>query len=312
MSTKVIIPEISDDISPVLSLLKLLGVIIASFFLIQFVLFIGFFILRMDFTATLLALNNPLEHPELENTVLIVQGILHLGIYTFSSLAYLFFVEKKKISSLNSGKGSFMLIPFVICILVMITFVPANSWVIEWNRSLALPKVFNKIEEWLLTKERVGMELSRIMTNITSLPDFILTFLIVAVIGPIGEELLFRGLIQNKFTIIFKSPHMAILTTSILFSAVHLQFLGFFPRLILGLLLGYIYYWSKNIAIPILAHIVNNGTIVVVYYLYHNGFIDSRQLTAKAGLGEVVLSLLIGTGLLFWFWKRYESKHHSI
>jgi membrane protease YdiL (CAAX protease family) len=85
---------------------------------------------------------------------------------------------------------------------------------------------------------------------------------VIALIPAIGEELLFRGVIQGS---IFKNTniHVAVLLTSIIFSAFHLQFYGFLPRMVLGILLGYSLAWSGSLWLPVLIHFINNGAAVV-------------------------------------------------
>jgi hypothetical protein len=83
-----------------------------------------------------------------------------------------------------------------------------------------------------------------------------------------GEELLFRGALQTIFLRWIRNPHVAILLVAFIFSAIHMQFYGFFPRLALGLLFGYLFYWSNNLWIPIFAHLVNNGAVVINTFIY--------------------------------------------
>ncbi|TAF81977.1 MAG: CPBP family intramembrane metalloprotease, partial [Sphingobacteriales bacterium] len=90
--------------------------------------------------------------------------------------------------------------------------------------------------------------------------------LMIAILPAIGEELFFRGTIQNIFTALFKNPHVAVWLTAILFSAIHLQFYGFLPRMFLGALFGYLFIWGKSIWLPILGHFLNNGFAVIMAF----------------------------------------------
>jgi membrane protease YdiL (CAAX protease family) len=164
-------------------------------------------------------------------------------------------------------------------------------------------------EEWAKSKEASAEELTKLLIDIRTPADFLLTFLIVAVIAGIGEELLFRGVIQNKLFALFKNIHVAIWFSAILFSAIHLQFYGFIPRMMLGVIFGYLYYWSNNIWVPIIAHFTNNGFTVLGMYLFNMKMVNyNLEDTTKAPIGMAISSLIITSGLMFSFWKYYTGK----
>ncbi len=80
---------------------------------------------------------------------------------------------------------------------------------------------------------------------------------------------------------------MGIWVSAILFSALHMQFYGFFPRMLLGAFFGYLLLWSGSLWLPIIAHFVNNCVAVIFYYLKFNGI-------------KVVDIEIIGTGETLW------------
>ena len=95
----------------------------------------------------------------------------------------------------------------------------------------------------------------------------VINLLLIAVLPGIGEELLFRGVIQKHIGGWIRSPVAAIWIAALIFSAIHMQFEGFFPRLVLGAILGYLYYWTNNLWVPIIAHAFNNGIQVALIYV---------------------------------------------
>ena len=99
-----------------------------------------------------------------------------------------------------------------------------------------------------------------------SVSDLLINLVIIGLIAAIAEEIFFRGILQQIFKEWSKSIHSSVLITAFLFSAIHMQFSGFLPRFILGILLGYMYYWTKTIWIPIIIHFINNGIIVILSY----------------------------------------------
>jgi uncharacterized protein len=108
-----------------------------------------------------------------------------------------------------------------------------------------------------------------LLAKITSLKDYLVALLVMAILPAVVEELLFRGALQKMLTNISHKPGVAILITSIIFSAIHLSFYGFFARLFLGLILGYIFHYSRNIWLSILFHFLNNALVVTTIYYYH-------------------------------------------
>lgn len=135
-----------------------------------------------------------------------------------------------------------------------------------WNQSIELPAFLSGIEELLKSLEAQAKEMTEAFLKMDSVFDLLVNLIMVGFLAGLGEELLFRGTIQKFLTEWWKNPHVAIILTGFIFSAIHLQFYGFFPRWALGILFGYIFYWSGNIWIPIIAHALFNGSQVLVYY----------------------------------------------
>lgn len=135
------------------------------------------------------------------------------------------------------------------------------------NQQMKLPESLANMEAWMEAKELEMKTITEKMLVGTSFSDLLLNLLVVAVVPAIGEELLFRGSLQPILTRWFKNYHVAIWATAIIFSAIHVQFYGFIPRLLMGAAFGYLFYWSKSIWLPILAHFLNNGTAVVLYFI---------------------------------------------
>src|SRR5205085_7435623 len=104
--------------------------------------------------------------------------------------------------------------------------------------------------------------------QINSLPRYILSLFIIALLPAIFEETFFRGGLQNFLTRWFKSPWVAILLTSIIFSIIHLSYYGFFVRFALGVILGFIFYYSGSLWLSILFHLLFNGLQVTALYAF--------------------------------------------
>src|SRR5690606_21183338 len=104
--------------------------------------------------------------------------------------------------------------------------------------------------------------------------ELILGILVIGVLAGIGEEYLFRGILQPKLHIYTGNAHAGIWLAAFIFSAIHFQFYGFLPRLMLGALFGYLYYYSGSLVYPIIAHILNNVFTVVAVYLSKLGIVE--------------------------------------
>jgi len=135
--------------------------------------------------------------------------------------------------------------------------------------------------------------------------------IVIAVIPAIGEELTFRGVIQKLLSKWFRNPHWAIFLTAFLFSAMHVQFLSFLPRFFLGMVLGYIYFWTGSIWLSILVHLVNNAVAVVFYNYYYGGQAGDyleKVGTPETGFYLAIIGAVAGTGLLYLIYKRSREK----
>jgi hypothetical protein len=138
----------------------------------------------------------------------------------------------------------------------------------------------------------------------------VFNLVLVAIIPAIGEELVFRGVLQKLFGEWTKNKFMGIWISAILFSAMHLQFYGFIPRMLLGALLGYSLLWTGSIWIPILGHFVNNAFAVLLTYLEQRGKISSsiETLGTSSDTRQVVLvSFVLVIILLFGLKKMSQN-----
>lgn len=192
---------------------------------------------------------------------------------------------------------------FLIAICSMIVI----SVIGEWNLNLDFGN--SDFANWARASEDQLKILTEHLTNFTSFGHFILAFFIVAVIPGIGEELLFRGLIQNNLRIALKNHHIAIWLTGFIFAAIHLQFFGLAPRMFLGVLFGYLYHWSGKLTIAMLAHLINNGMAIIVLYLAQQGTIEisPEEMEQAAPWPALLIFGCMGVYLMVKFKERFSS-----
>lgn len=137
----------------------------------------------------------------------------------------------------------------------------------QLNQLLPMP-------EWMLKMEEEGKSLIKQILVMDNIQDLIFNILLIGVLPAIGEELLFRGVIQKRLAEHLKRPQTAIWLSAIIFSAIHFQFQGFFPRMFLGALLGYLFWLGGSLWLAILVHFINNAFQVIMYYLYEKKITD--------------------------------------
>lgn len=216
---------------------------------------------------------------------------------------------------LRRGKESFMKIdkfpesiPVLMVIMLALLIIPVASYTGMLNSKMGFPDWLSGVEEWMRTKEDIASDLTGLLIKSTGIGGLMINILIMAAIPSIAEEMIFRGVLQQILSRIFRSGHAGIWITAILFSAVHLQFFGFLPRLILGLGFGYLFFWGGNLWLPIIAHFINNTVpIVMSHFIEWKGLSDKASgLVEKQILLPLVPALLV-VGIFYYFWSEYKK-----
>lgn len=253
-------------------------------------------------------LSNPNKDiPHIKEIYWIVQGgTLLLGMGGGAFL-YQKWVAKQNFSDLNTHK-SISLWGIGLSVLIFILAIPIASELMRWNNSLH----FGSFDRQIRDLENQAKMIVDLITQMDSFAEMLIVLFVIAVIPAFAEEYLFRGLVQNEFLRWLKNPHITVWLTAAIFSAVHFQFLGFFPRLFLGVLLGYLYVWSGNIFYPMLGHFCNNGLQVLALYLYQRKMIGEDIASEDYPIPVAVLivtSILLLGNLLYAnrFFKQSKS-----
>lgn len=198
------------------------------------------------------------------------------------------------------------LLLITLCITIVYVLQPFLGWVIELNQQMNLPGFLKEVETWMKAQEDLAAEMTKNFLAMDNLTGLTVNLILIAVLPAIGEELLFRGCLQNIFTRWTGNKHWGIWIAALLFSAIHLQFYGFVPRTLLGALFGYLFIWSNNLWIPILAHFVNNASAVITAYLYQKKGLplDKMYGPEQTGWYYPVISFMITAALIWVFYTR--------
>ena len=133
----------------------------------------------------------------------------------------------------------------------------------------------------------------------------------IAILPALGEELMFRGVIQRILTNWTKNYHWGIWITAFLFSAMHMQFYGFLPRMALGAMFGYLLVWTGTMWVPILAHFVNNAMGVLGYYFIGKGVISKDVEEWGTGTEQLPLAIFSIAIVGFLLFLIYRGELHK-
>jgi len=263
----------------------------------------------MDF---LLNASDPMSHPELKAPLFIVQGCATLfGLIVIPAL-YVFSIERKNPFQLVNQRPVYGIM-LLITAGITISFMATNSVFIDWNANLQLPESLKGLQDWAKEKEDLAAEITKFLTQFNSFGEFAFAFLVIAILPGIGEELVFRGLLQPELHRATKNIHVAIWLSAIMFSAIHMQFFGFVPRVLLGALFGYLYYWSGDLRMSMFAHFVNNGFSVLMIYLNQLKIVDMDMEAPEAAPWPAVVGFTIVTFVLLVYLKKfYEARNSSL
>lgn len=155
------------------------------------------------------------------------------------------------------------LLPGLLTVALVMASVPAMNVIVKWNMSLSLPECLGWLEAAMKSAEQSAQEFTRVLIGGSGVKSLIAALLIVGVLAAVSEELFFRGALQQLLLTGGMRVHVAVWTTAVIFSAVHMQFYGFVPRLILGAGFGYLAVWSGSVWLGALAHFTNNAIAAV-------------------------------------------------
>lgn len=197
----------------------------------------------------------------------------------------------------------------LIAILALLVVTPCISVVGYLNQQMSLPDWLSGVEEWMRAMEDQAEVAIQKFIEVKTTGGLLFNLFMIAVIPALGEEFLFRGVIQQIFTKMTRNYHWGIWISAFLFSALHMQFFGFVPRVLLGALFGYFLVYSGSIWIPVAAHFVNNAVGVLMLYSASNGeselekVMDPDFSTGISGYWPIAVVSLMAT-----LWLVYRMK----
>ena len=245
------------------------------------------------------------------NSIIIVAQNVLVFIAPAAAFAYLVYQAPWRFLRLDKTPA---LKDIVLVVAVMVVSLPAMNYLVEMNKLMHLPDWLSGVEEWMRESEDAALELTNSLLSTTSFLEMLWLVLIVGVLTGIAEEMFFRGAMLGTFLQKPVNKHVSIIFVAAIFSAFHLQFFGFFPRLLLGIWFGYLVVWTRSLWVPIIAHALNNSLVVVATYLANTQVIeasgiDSLGLPQEGQFPIMAIASAIVTALIIYiFVKTRKTK----
>ncbi len=214
--------------------------------------------------------------------------------------ALLYYSQPRQYLKINiHGRQWFLAFVAVVMALLLI---PLNNLLTSWNGSWNLGPLESSMR---LMSDKANQMVEQ-MLSLTSYPDLLLQLFVVALVPAVCEEIFFRGGLQQVFHKWFGNIHVAIFVTALVFSIAHGDLYGLVPRFLLGLVLGYLFFFSGTIWVSAAAHFLNNASVVVLYNLYHRGIVAINPADPLSIPWHIVVMCTLGALFLFllYFFKK--------
>ncbi|MEO7983667.1 MAG: type II CAAX endopeptidase family protein [Bacteroidota bacterium] len=192
---------------------------------------------------------------------------------------------------------------FLAGVAVLIVAMPAVGFLGELNRNVQFPA---GIEKWMKEQELEAAKSIQAILSKHTIKDLVLNVICIAGLAAVGEELFFRGVAQRLLIKLFKSPWAGIIISAFLFSAMHVQFYGFLPRFVLGILLGAVYWYSGSLWTAILAHFVYDAALILLVY-FNPASLNEENTLHLSNVALAAATSLAGVVLLLVWMKKNST-----
>ncbi len=294
--------QTKESVNPFLQILLFIGLSLLG---ISIFYLLGILLAQPIFWVSRAEIQHLLSGYKDINLLKYFQFISQLGLFVVPPLLFYFILERKIVKPLQLNTSATYKTYFFVFLLTF-TILPVINILAVWNQSIQFPESLKPIYDWLVAQEEKSQMITQKLLEGTSIPNLLSNLFIIALMPAIGEELFFRGVLQKIFVKWFKNAHVAIFFTGFLFSAFHFQFFGFFPRMLLGIMFGYYFYWSKSLWLSIFGHFVNNASAVVVAYYANVNHLsmtyeDFGSYNDNATL--ILLNLALSGFLMFFIYR---------
>jgi len=275
----------------------------------QLGIFIGFFCLTFLLAGVLTLIiyhvnglritpseNYDLKDLHVINTIKIAQALSSVLWFMPPALLYALFAYTGNYGYFLGFKKAEKTNMYILAVLGILLAMPFVFWLGKLNESIPLPESLTRMEE---ESGRLLAAILKVRNNF----DIVVNVVIIALLPAIAEEMCFRSGLQRILIQLTRNPWVGIILTAVLFSALHMQFMGFLPRMFLGIVLGAFYWFSGSIYTSMVAHFVNNA-VQVLYASYAPQYIEKNP--------ETPLLAGIASGIVVWAILWYFQKQSTI
>jgi uncharacterized protein len=255
-----------------------------------------------------------IHNPKSLNLIKYFQVVQSFSFFLFPAFLVPFLFGHKPLDYLKLRKYPVFIIS-VISILLIISIIPLINYLQELNSHMQFPGVLKGMENWMKNSEKAANDLSEQFLKVNNIGGLLFNLFMMAILPALSEEFLFRGVFQRIFSEMFRNYHLGILFSAALFSAIHFQFYGFVPRMLLGVVFGYMLVWSGTLWIPVIAHFFNNALGIIFYFFLNKGTVDNSLNTIGTGKKELqiaLISLIFSLLLLYLFYYLSRKKERGI
>jgi uncharacterized protein len=238
------------------------------------------------------------------NAMKVLQIMNMAGGLLFPSIIFLWLCTPGS-ESFVALKKSHNPLPVLLAAILIVLAQPLIGWTNELNSYLTLPEGLSFLEKWMKNAENQGELITEAFLSTTSIAGLMVNVFMIAILPAFAEEILFRGALARLFKDWTKNVHLAVFISSFIFAAIHMQFYGFLPRFLLGIALGYLFFWSGSLWLPIVAHFTNNFLSVMVEFLFRKGIIhtSAENFGMDNAAWLTVISIAGVTGLMYYIYN---------
>lgn len=289
--------------SPFVLMLFLMMFCIGGLFIGQF----AGYVIGLTFGIDMTQIGGMYNDPANRVPLLLSQFAYSFCLFILAPYVFLSYFDKELLQEKIIGKKQIPLVLIGLTTLILFAYFPFSGYLVSLNKSVTFPESLAGFEQVLQELEGKFEKLTSFIVNFDSFGEFMLGLVVIALIPAIGEEYLFRGVMQTYFGKIFHNKHAAIWITAFVFAAFHFQFYGLLPRMVLGALFGYLFVWSGRLIFAMIAHFINNGVTLLGVYLYRSGQIEMNIESSESfPLFPAMASLILVILLMVLFKKKAE------
>lgn len=299
-----------QNAKPAILLLWLIVLLICSILftaLLSYLICIPIFGMQTILAVSSMSANSSAE---VINCAKILQLFSQLGMFIIPVLLLAKFKTAKAFNYIGFNKVNLNWKLILLSLIILIAASPFVNLLMEFNNKLVLPDALKSIGLWMKESEDKAALITGLFLKADNWGVFTFNLFLIAVIPAFAEEMLFRGVLQKTFQEMFKNIHIAILVSAFIFSAIHLQFYGFLPRFVLGIILGYVFFFTGNLWFPILAHFANNGMAVFLSFLIQKQYLtnSAEEIGNTNNLPILALFSILITFFILYLMKIKSQK----